>query len=205
MDSKDNEFVECRSIIQFSVTQEIYDWFFNGRTGYRAQFYIDSKCGLVFNRDFIDVLTGILRGLLLDEVEVRLVEVEVANGTREERVVGERMISSERFIASLVPDRSKLWICEWLHPGNKEELTENIGFSVLSDAARYLPKLCVPRWARVINPKTGQQGEGLRAPFPGRNYAWIDLKGGFVGTDGQPAQIKDQTGRARQLHETGWT
>jgi hypothetical protein len=46
IDSRDNRFVERRAILQFRVAPEDYDWFFNARTGYRAQFWRCPSLGI---------------------------------------------------------------------------------------------------------------------------------------------------------------
>jgi hypothetical protein len=105
---------------------------------------------------------------------------------------------------SLAPDASKIWICERLYCLDGGSITD-IGFAALADAERSLAKLGIPKWTEAINPKTRQKGEGLRAPFPGAEYSWLDLKGGFLDAEGNPGQIKPQDKRAEQIHNCGWT
>jgi hypothetical protein len=51
-----------RVIIQFPVAQHIYDWFFNARTGYRAQFWAGAKQGYEYNRQLVvALLTRLIR------------------------------------------------------------------------------------------------------------------------------------------------
>lgn len=50
VDSRRGEFIELRAIVQFQVSPDLYDWFFNARTGYRAQFWVSPEAGTAFNR-----------------------------------------------------------------------------------------------------------------------------------------------------------
>lgn len=59
----------------------------------------------------------------------------------------------------------KIWICERLHSRDDGSITD-VDFAVLTGAGRNLPKLAIPRWAEAINEKSGEKGEGLRAPYP---------------------------------------
>jgi hypothetical protein len=75
VDSKDNAFVERRAIVQFQVSPELYDWFFNARTGYRAQFWINPETGAAFNSRIVDALGEVLRLRLPEVITVRCIEV----------------------------------------------------------------------------------------------------------------------------------
>lgn len=103
-----------------------------------------------------------------------------------------------------MPEASKIWIGERLYSGDGCPITD-IGFATLSDAAQSPAKLWVPKWAKAIHPKTGERGEGLRAPFPWPENSWLDLKGGFLNAEGSPMQIKPQDKRADHIHKYGWT
>ncbi len=37
---------DCRAVVQFGVGVQLFDWFFNARTGYRAHFRGHYACGL---------------------------------------------------------------------------------------------------------------------------------------------------------------
>jgi hypothetical protein len=205
VDSVGNEFDECRITIQFKVEVELYDWCFNGRTGYRAQFWISPDTGMAFNTELVRAFGGLLDRRLPEHVEARRIEATFTGGvSREEEDVGGMPTTRDFVHHSLEPNPSKLWICERLIRRDPGKLCD-IGFPTLSDAAKRGPKLCVPRWASAINSKTGEPGEGLRAPYPSPEHAWLDLKGGFVRRDGTVWQIKDQAERARALHNSGWT
>ncbi len=86
-------------------------------------------------------------------------------------------ISRDKFLASLVPDASKIWIVERPYrgdPGNARD----IGYGILMSAE----KLCVPRWIKA----GGEKAEGLCAPRPCQKKSWLDVKGGFLDAEGKP-------------------
>ncbi len=204
VDSKDNAFIERRAIVQFQVSPELYDWFFNARTGYRARFWIGPEVGIAFNKQIAQVLGEVSDRRLPATVPVRKIEVNIESCSRQETDVGAMEIPRDELLASLAPDASKIWIGERLYSREGGAVTE-IGFATLLDAEQSPAKLCVPRWAETINPKSGEKGEGLRAPYPTPENSWLDLKGGFLDTEGKPGQIKPQDQRANQIHECGWT
>ena len=110
----------------------------------------------------------------------------------------------DRFMNSLSPAASKIWLCERL-VGIDGCRIERIGDTELLAAAKDLPKLRIPRWSKAKNPKSGEVGEGLRAPLPCVENSWLDLKGGFLDASGTASQIKSQDRRAFQIHNFGWT
>lgn len=202
VDSRNNAFVERRSIVQFQIFPRYYDWFFSARTGYRAQFWINPAAGRAFNCEIMRSLADVLARRLPAMLTARRIEVRTGDGVRQEKDTGTIEIPCEEIARSLAPDRSKIWIGERLYSNGR---IDEIGFAVLSDAARNNAKLSIPKWAEAINPKTGERGEGLRAPSPGPEESWLDLKGGFLLVDGESAQIKPQDERAEQINECGWT
>src|SRR5688572_1492138 len=52
-ESRHNEF---RIVIQVRVNPELFDWFFNGRTGYRGHFFESETSGLAFNDHVIEAM-----------------------------------------------------------------------------------------------------------------------------------------------------
>ena len=183
-----------RAIIQFKVGPALYDWFFNGRTGYRAQFWRSPEVGAQFNRSMTVKLAKVLAGRLPEKVDVRQIDVSFEDESRIVRDVGEELVSRDTILASLIPEPSKVWMCERLIQ-NKWGPLSNIGTFGLMGAF----KLIIPKW------KEARQGLGLRAPYPRADRAWLDLKGGFVHGTGHVTQPKDPAKRADQIHETGWT
>jgi hypothetical protein len=43
------------------LSEQVFDQFFNGRSGYRAQYYLSPEEGVLFNRDVVQGLRGSLR------------------------------------------------------------------------------------------------------------------------------------------------
>src|SRR5947209_4763976 len=60
VDSKGNNFIERRTIVQFQTPPTHYDWLFNARTGYRAQFWIDPGVGIAVNAKIVESLAEAL-------------------------------------------------------------------------------------------------------------------------------------------------
>jgi hypothetical protein len=81
---------------------------------------------------------------------------------------------------------------------------DEIGFAVLRDAAQSEAKLCIPRWAEAINPKSGEKEKDCARTFQSPNTRG-STSGGFVNADGHAVQIKRQDKRAEQIHAFGWT
>jgi hypothetical protein len=203
-DSKANKLVECRSILQYRVPVDLYDWFFNGYTGYRGQYFVDEGVGTALNRQIIERIADVLRHTLPVFIPVRVIELLPQSGSREEVDVGERVVTRDSFLLSLSPDVSKIWMCERLYSGGPGPVTEQIGIATLIEAGRSRAKLRVPKWNKR-NPDTGEVAEGLRAPSPLPEHSWLDVKGGFLDPNGKLTQVKPQDTRARQLNEYGWT
>lgn len=192
VDSLQNAFVERRAIVQFRITPELYDCFFNARTGYRSRFWIAPEVGQTFNGNIVRAVSDVVSDRLPEEIEARLIEVRSSDTSREDHDTGAIAIGRNAFLGSLNPDPAKIWICERRYTGQTGP-AEEIGFAVLAHAA----KLIVPRWQAAP--------AGLRAPRPDEDYAWLDLKGGFVDAEGALIQPKTPSQRARQLHDQGWT
>lgn len=209
LDSLENKFIECRAIIQFKVDPNLYDWFFNARTGYRAQFLTSPDASAAFNTKIIEVLRNVLDRHLPQNVVVRRIRtVRSKTGpceeSREDYDIGAKTLPRGSIVRSLDPSVSKIWIGERLMENKCGQLPD-IGFATLREAAQG-PKLRVPVWEDAVNPLTcGDPGEGLRAPYPLPECAWLDLKGGFVRSDGSVKQLKDPKKRAAGLNQCGWT
>src|SRR5213593_4076876 len=48
-ESAETNNVHHRIVIQFYIGADLFDWFFNGRTGYRSQFRRSAEIGIAFN------------------------------------------------------------------------------------------------------------------------------------------------------------
>ena len=179
----------CRAIVQFRVTPTLYDWFYNGRTGYRAQFWISPDTGMKFNNRSLTAVVKALTERLAEAIPVRRISVRDDGASCD---VGEIIAyPREELLRSLTPKSSKIWIGEQL-------IQTSMG--LMKDVLTLLPKaekLCVRGWPA--------EGEGLRAPLPCPEYCWLDVKGRFLSAKGEPDQIKSQRERAQKIHECGWT
>jgi hypothetical protein len=194
--------------VQFQVHPELYDWFFNARTGYRAQFWISPEAGAAFNERLSRTLADTLSAKLPATLAVRRVHVDGRGTSRGERDEGAVQRTRDELLASLSPGQAKIWICERLCKSSGDPpggVLPDIGFAALADAQRSAAKLVIPRWVQAANSNTGEQGEGLRAPLPCPNDCWLDFKGGFLDAQGRASQIKPQVERAQQIHKCGWT
>lgn len=200
VDSKDNLFKACRTIVQFPVDRDLYDWFFNARTGYRAQFWSSTGDGIAFNAAISSALAAQFLDRLSFPVPARKIVTIKTNGAREDRDAGSIALDHDLASKSLGCAVAKVWICERLM--SAEGVITNIFAPVLAAAARE-GKLIIPRW--VEGAGNHCTGEGLLAPYPDPEYAWLDLKGSFIAGDGSADQIKPDSVRAKALHECGWT
>jgi hypothetical protein len=125
--------------------------------------------------------------LLTDDVvdahQVRVVP-EMGHNPRRDISKGLRPIERSTVLNSLCPQISKIWVCERLLPQHK-------------GAARQLPvncglKLSVQRWP------------GAYASYP-RGDFWLDVKGGYVQSNGEFKEgNKSPEERAQLLYSYGW-
>lgn len=89
-----------RVVIQFYLGRDLYNWFFNGRTGYRAHFYADYRFGLELNEKLVKTLRNRLHDTLPDSISVW--EMQRNNTVS---------VSKSVIINSLECRMSKLWYC----------------------------------------------------------------------------------------------
>jgi hypothetical protein len=201
IDGLSNDFTKPRAIAQFHVGNELYDWYFNARSGYRGRHWMGTEIGQEYNVDLLDELRRQASAGLTQEVKAHRIVFEIVGASRVERDGGPMTVPRDLFIKSLLPSESKIWICERrirVDGGDPED----IGFAAISGSLN--AKLRVPRWSSAIHPTTREVGEGLRAPFPNDPDAWLDIKGGFLVGD-LVKQHKSPRDRARMIHEYGWT
>ena len=67
----------CRVSANIPIKAELFNQFFNGRTGYRAQYYESVETGESFNGSVVDLMTGVIlqnRRLLTEAVSPELCE-----------------------------------------------------------------------------------------------------------------------------------
>ena len=103
VDSLENKFEENRVIIQFKVQPETYDWFFNARTGYRAQFWSSPENGITFNQNLILVLRDTFLQNIAPSVLARRIKVIKTGDSREDWDAGETTLTHQRIRRSLDP------------------------------------------------------------------------------------------------------
>jgi hypothetical protein len=169
---------DWRAVVQFRVGSPVFDAFFNSRSGYRAHFRKQSKCGLAFNNWTI----GALRHSIVLNVPEKIPGRKVVGHFQDD---GAAEISRDQLLLSIVPYLSKVWWCTArINPdGDMKELWPYLGFS--------------------SEPRILVEGAGKwRAPYPTDGAAWVDLKGAFIGQEAT-YQPKDPVKRAVRLHETG--
>jgi hypothetical protein len=142
-----------RAIFQFQISPEIYDYFFNSRASYRAQYWISTEQGQSANAKCLKALATTILPVLPDRFEAREIYKNVED-------CGGRVIERAFFEASFDHAASKIWIGENLI--NRER-------GVLPKARYDGPNLVVSRWTAP------------RAPYPRGPSNWMDLKGGFLG------------------------
>ena len=196
VDSIENQFQVCRAYCQFPALPHIVDQFYNARAGYRAHFWASPAIGLEFNASLVRSLTMQLEQTLSESVSARKILVDPESQNRKETDGGSMSVPKKWMLQSLDPTVSKAWLCERLVQADGSD-PEDTGILFLSVRS---PKLHIPKWEAA----TGPSGEGLRAPLPTPDQAWLDVKGGFVDRE-RVFQLKDPLKRATDLHRTGWT
>jgi hypothetical protein len=98
-----------RAILQFLVTPELYDVFFNARTGYRAQFWIATGRGLTANCQCMDKLTAALTNLP-ERFSARKIVCRIGGAHREDEDIGECEVARQFFLNSFSSTFAKIWI-----------------------------------------------------------------------------------------------
>jgi hypothetical protein len=91
-----------RTVIQFRVDPNLFDWFFNARTGYRAHFRAHPDRGLAFNGDVIRALRDRLWPRLPSSVDIRRVDTAMND-------LEAISLPSADLVRSLDPELAKVW------------------------------------------------------------------------------------------------
>ncbi|MCC6493150.1 MAG: hypothetical protein IT424_09020 [Pirellulales bacterium] len=169
---------ECRAVIQWWIGAEAFDWFMNGRAGYRAMFrkgFLRELClGLDFNQHIVIALRAMLADALPESVSaIRL------NCTFDP--IGPITLPKADLLASLVPHLSKVWAAG----------------RFVGDAADAPPRCSFNSGVQLI-----VDGDRWSAPWADDANATLDLKGAFIGGP-EPYQPKDPEQRALTLATTG--
>lgn len=164
-----------RAVIQFPVTEYLFDWFFNARTGYRAHYRTGIACGLEFNATLIDRFRKTLHTALSVTVKARQLNsnFEDSGAVEVQKII---------FLDSLDMSLSKIWFCTKLITGDGDILSLPLGITG--------PKILM-----------GNE-ETWSAPYRETKDSWLDVKGAFLGS-ADPYQTKDPLHRAKILCSTG--
>ena len=171
-----------RAILQFRVSQELYDSFYNSRSGYRAQFWISPSRGQAANLECLEAMSHVIRTVFPERFDARDIQTtDEPYVGRQDIDVGSREISLSFLTEFLAHPAAKIWICERRITGH-EGLLQAIPFFVGK-------RLSVTRWKTAI------------ASYPSPEWTWLDLKGGFVGGP----QPKDSSVRARAIYSRGFS
>jgi hypothetical protein len=166
---------DWRAVVQLSVGTTLFDWFFNGRTGYRAHFRQDYFHGLQFNNEIIEALTQSLKLKYFDKVLVHELNSSF------EDCGAPITISGHLFMASLTSYLSKLWLCSKRIENGKKVETLPLG---------------------IGGPKIRVGIDYWEAFYREANDAWLEVKGAFYGDAGF-YQPKNPVDRALGLQKTG--
>ena len=164
-----------RAVVQFGVPPALFDWFFNARTGYRAHFRVDPRCGLEFNDRIIEVVRDLIQRTIPSVVAGREIVGKFEDG-------GAVLLPREFFADSLVPTLSKIWWCT-------RRMRVNGGIDQLATG--------------LMGPRLDVGGTtAWAAPSRDREGAWLDVYGAFLGHP-EPYQPKDPYVRAKSIHLRG--
>ena len=166
---------DVRVVVQFQVEPNLFDWFANARTGYRAQFRQGWEIGLAFNNNIIRGLKKIINEALPAKIKAWVLKSDF-------ETCGQVEVASSIFAASLVPELSKIWFCTKL-------IGQNGKTKILSSG------LVGPRL--LLDDDTTWP-----APCREENDCWLEIKGAFLGHEG-PYQPKNPKCRAKKLASSG--
>ena len=168
--------IDLRAVVQFPIGEQLFDWFFNAHTGYRAQFRSGCENGSAENARLVTILRGEVEGCMQGQVSARRLSTLFDD-------LGPMAATVQDVLVSLDPVLSKLWFCERrIGPdgGVKDLHVFRTGPKLVFDNA------CEP-WSSL---------------YADESNAWVDLKGAFVG-DGDLYQPKDPAIRAQGLQARG--
>jgi len=167
---------ESRAVIQFWVGSTLFDWFFNGPDGYRAQYRAGPEAGTVFNGTIVFEARRLIAELLPPVLPVRVLTSRFGD-------VSGVNIATREWTRSLDPALSKIWMCGLLIQTDGSQPTS---LPLGLDGARINVGLPYD-WLSVSRTDAD---------------SWLDIKGAFVGRSGC-YQHKDPGERAQRLHTHG--
>lgn len=135
-----------RAEFLFTVSSNTFDLFFNGVTGYRAQFYNDHRFGVGQNREVVERITPHLLATAKN----------AAQGSD---------FSLERVAASLRADSAKIWIHE-----SESTLAQD---SIDADA---LVAISVPHWVASAREVTAAMRRGVKPQPSSKEKALLGVQ-----------------------------
>ena len=184
-----DDFGAPRVAFQFPVSVELYDWFYNARTGYRAQYWISPDKGRAFNAQLISRFRSTVGRAWPGEYVTG--QKELHSGACQRIADDELTVNKSIALMSLDLDLSKIWMCENILAHRDEQIPWIFYYRG--------PQLSVTKWD--VGDKSG-----LHAWYPEERNAWLEIKGGYVAPDGEVTQPKKSPKcRSLQLHRSGWT
>ena len=165
-----------RVVLQFPIGEQLFDWFFNSRTGYRAQFRRGAYLGTAENAALIARLRDEFHSSNLVNIAARRLSSSFDD-------LGPITIRASDLLTSLDPSLSKVWFCGRRigHTGGVEDL----------EVFRSTPDLTF---------RSGR--EAWRSICADDQNAWLDVKGAFLGDNGL-YQPKTPIARGRDLESRG--
>jgi len=141
-----------RAVIQFAVGSELFDQFFNARSGYRAHYRAHYKRGLRFNNALINAVHGAMAEMP-DLVEGRWLGHPAKD-------LGPLRIQRDLLLQSLEPCVAKIWWCaDRFRPGGGID----------------------PLPFGVTGPRLLLGDTEWNAPYRDEEDAWLEVKGRFLG------------------------
>jgi len=167
---------ESRAVAQFWVGSKVFDWFFNGENGYRAQYRAGAQIGLQYNDSIIADARQLFVDLLPPVVTVRVLTAGFED-------TGSENVATRAWSRSLQPVLSKVWMCGVLIQTDGSQPTS---LPTGIDGAR-INVGSVHKWASISRHEAD---------------AWLEIKGAFAGDHGF-YQPEDPEGRALRLNTHG--
>jgi len=167
--------------LKLSVAPDVYELFFNSCYGYRAAHFLSPSLGLAVN-------DKIIRELRKRYIDSHLIEA------------GETQDSINR---KLVPEYSKIWICE----------SENAANDIIN-SSEFIPDLSIERWKNEAQKSHGKKINCLsltraeKNPLRGCRYytgECLHIKGPFIKDNGDIIVPAIKGNRAEQIHLYGFT
>ncbi len=162
-----------RTVLQFSVSDEFFDWFFNDPEGYRGRYRRSPLTGLTANRELVADANQVLQTFLPTYVDARIIAPGFKDG-------GPSTLKRETIISSINQNWAKAWvsgvrIADWTyHPFRSNEL-------------------CL---------RSAQSGTTCKRFTCAEGDGWISITGGFV-FNGDCFQVKCPMHRAIGINKDG--